>query len=1314
MSGGVPFNTCFGIASALSLFGETKTQDGDEYGIYRSFRKIDPSKFGITESEAQKNRMPNEPLMDETTVIKFKTPSQSIIDKARIIGERLFPGNWRVLGAANDRFEFPVTGVPLSNIVLDDAGAEESVNRAIMGWGTLRGAMGDLVLLHSSGRPLYNDLSPDKLQILYDAQQNQGHIVSLFGFRTLDDGSADIDHSHTDVVDVAKYLKSFLQGTDTKASFSRPKTDDRSSEEGGDTSGESGGGESGGEGGGGGEGGEGDGGGGGEGGGEGEGGPPPPPPPPPPAMGANGQSIIPVIDGETKNGDFVDLGIKPIMNTRDMIYLNRKNYTPPITVEGQEIDATSESELVKELRLIGASRRPGADSGAGGGAGEGTQPAEQAPPAKTMMTAQDRITMSLVFRTVLGKPETELMTAFVQRNIDNAKLKALVHQFWRSLLMSRFKESMSHAVLDLSSSRNIVSIFKNYFKNVLSKSGFTDPIEYTDPYDWLMITIYNAYPYREYSLALKEGEIQQTAFMDKFVSVLTDMNDIPESIKIDFSRTLGFMNEWLLTDDDIRAFYGFSLQFMSRLTDRIPVSVSIADIAKLFASKTKAKALFREIETRAPGLMERIFSPAHIVHLDAMIAELEQYATSVEVKIGVTEERTTAIPKTIIDAEKRLNSIKDHFRKLFDADNDPDKESYNVLAAYNVFHASLASFIGNDPDVIDMTAHKNSITRVLVSLYRGLNIPVALKARNDPVAEKKLEDYYKDPRIALQVYKLPVYENYKVFKSSLVSLSRAGALFSDASSDADAGTHWEDVDELMATLDEIIAAPNPRFSWDWYSHIFSRSQPQAHPPMSEEELIRQLMNDRKCVHCRMAAEAARRVTAERLRLELQVRLAPSAGFPERSLEPAPAPAQNVSQETRDRLHARLQALMIEAVREREGDYLHIELAGTTLVDWRSPRETRSNMFSFTKSVVGCAIARAVMQRKLNVTMSAARILEAMGLDPDKFEGPGLVHYANHVSGLISGYGPKGGDVGFMDVATLIAFKDTNSAQDVVRKGTERGVAWTGKPAPFCYDNYGSQIASMIYEWLMRRKQLRGHKDDEAKFARSAHELFFVRDECLRDFLRGNPEIIWPVCGGMGLAQFSSGFSGIWMTGDEMVTFARDMIAEREKADLLRFIRGTNDLVRNPHIVRASSRNVTPGEDAHAFIVYSYSFGWWLLGGETPPAPHGASPQTPPAPAEGKVISPRALPRNAPAACMIGMLGQMVMIEPDTGLIAVRKHVAEAKELAKPRNKHDTFFLHADAFVHAWLEVDRARDAERAYGAVEDFAAFLIDITHEYK
>jgi CubicO group peptidase (beta-lactamase class C family) len=360
-------------------------------------------------------------------------------------------------------------------------------------------------------------------------------------------------------------------------------------------------------------------------------------------------------------------------------------------------------------------------------------------------------------------------------------------------------------------------------------------------------------------------------------------------------------------------------------------------------------------------------------------------------------------------------------------------------------------------------------------------------------------------------------------------------------------------------------------------------------------------------------------------------------------------------------------ILIDTVKAHMADYFYMGFPCTAqpdIVRWRSEKEEEYNVFSVTKSIVGFIIAMHVMKSpktRFGVNDDLAdMMLKYFQLSPERaaqYKGMTLINLVNHTSGLKSGYTGVPGQVTFKDIAAL--FLGSKDSYKLLREGTsgvDRSVIGT-----FNYDNYGSAMACVLFELKMRRRQLAAQKS-RAAAAADPKDIYFVSDEAQRVLFEPSigRDVVWPRCENHGYSQHTCGFSGIKLSGDEMVRLAAHMLANH--MDVLEYIyRDKTELNEHGFKVVANDRNVTPGaEGASAMrLEYDYSFGFWL---------------------------PRTRSRRR-YVCMIGMLGQLVMMDLDTKFVAIRKHlpdVAVYLKTGKITNLHRHFFWDVDDYFSATI------------------------------
>jgi CubicO group peptidase (beta-lactamase class C family) len=296
---------------------------------------------------------------------------------------------------------------------------------------------------------------------------------------------------------------------------------------------------------------------------------------------------------------------------------------------------------------------------------------------------------------------------------------------------------------------------------------------------------------------------------------------------------------------------------------------------------------------------------------------------------------------------------------------------------------------------------------------------------------------------------------------------------------------------------------------------------------------------------------------------------------------------------------------------------------------------QANIFSCTKSLTGLCIALDYLCNDIPIKTPLHEMLR----DMDSFTTAGfheygyksIINYLNHVTGIQTGATRRDKD-GIGELWNTMATGDVVDAYTALRRGVWRdSLTPDDAPKPFAYNNYGIQIAGILYEIYVRR----------ARDRLDPANPFTVR-ETVCDILYGagnhGDEIVWPLKNARTPHAHSACFSGVQITGRQMVELGQ-LLYDRFRPVLL-FISGDapycdhhGHLVTNDNVVVARDLNVDPG--FHSESVYTYSFGWWM---QTVGAHRYISMQ--------------------------GMCGQRITINLHTGLVAVRKTNEDSMRLLK--------------------------------------------------
>jgi hypothetical protein len=235
--------------------------------------------------------------------------------------------------------------------------------------------------------------------------------------------------------------------------------------------------------------------------------------------------------------------------------------------------------------------------------------------------------------------------------------------------------------------------------------------------------------------------------------------------------------------------------------------------------------------------------------------------------------------------------------------------------------------------------------------------------------------------------------------------------------------------------------------------------------------------------------------------------------------------------------------------------------------------------------------------------------------------------------------------------------------------------------------YGYAAAAVLFESMMRAKQAR---DELESGTADPAGLYFADQSFAAHFCPGDPRdprdpgdkpARWRhTCGPTDAPVLCHtwGFAGAAVSGRWMARFASRLYTQHH--DLLEFIYEDDKL----HIVRANDRNVTPsGASAATTLRYRYSYGCWL--------PDLYEPS----------LEVRAEQRRYVAG--IGMFGQMMLLDIDSGAIAVRRHTVNLKDIGTRENAHATFFRDAHR-LFVMLEAVRTATTPARIDAVMRIAA----------
>jgi hypothetical protein len=403
------------------------------------------------------------------------------------------------------------------------------------------------------------------------------------------------------------------------------------------------------------------------------------------------------------------------------------------------------------------------------------------------------------------------------------------------------------------------------------------------------------------------------------------------------------------------------------------------------------------------------------------------------------------------------------------------------------------------------------------------------------------------------------------------------------------------------------------------------------------------------------------------------------------------PPNNLS-ELVETYRAHLRAVFIGEIGRNDGDFAFVGRVsagghGTeTYLEHGDPTRS-SDVFSMTKSMVGLHILSVYLETGAPIHQDAAPLVDMLHLNGARFAGLTIVSCLNHVSGLHTGFSPQPGKVKFRDVFNMVMRAD-KSSHLLLQRGVH-GIR-PDMRGHFVYDNYGSIMACAMWEMLIRAKHQ--FATDKDAFEANPQDLYFVRDACVHQFFgwKSDAPLIWPLCDGAGPEKHTWGFSGLHLSGEDMCRLAAHLY--REHLPLLRFVlgdpytRADGSVVANVDIVNANDSNVTPGSGTK--LQYDYSFGCWC-------------------PRIFWQDGPGGLRHRRRYVCCIGMLGQLLLVDVDRGIIAARRHRLVARDIRSPMNHHPLFFHHVDAFCAAWDELALIGSEDDARDILLRFSNFLL-------
>jgi hypothetical protein len=401
---------------------------------------------------------------------------------------------------------------------------------------------------------------------------------------------------------------------------------------------------------------------------------------------------------------------------------------------------------------------------------------------------------------------------------------------------------------------------------------------------------------------------------------------------------------------------------------------------------------------------------------------------------------------------------------------------------------------------------------------------------------------------------------------------------------------------------------------------------------------------------------------------------------------------------------------VEAMRsyiaKRDADYAFISVpleAGAAVdLEYERVAGNKDNVeeaWSVTKTFAGLCLADDYVKGHLNdldLTRDLLPFIEIYAWDAeDKIRsfkqgdtpGPGIIHYMNHVSGIITG--ERNGDLkstteedfykeccgrpGLWDFLNSATTK-TKTFGDALN-GVVHGVSFhMFANKVFSYNNYGSLIAAYFYT------AFRSHK----KFNPDVHTTFMPAFELMckvgkdKGFFPPEMKVLWDSRVDIN-NNYSLGYRGLHLSGSQMVTIAQ--LLHKTHLSLLTFIRG-DSVTRPPnnYVVVASQDNVSVGQQCNNKNVDKYSFGMWL---------------------------PQITGKRYVSA--IGLFGQYMLIDIDSGMIAVRRKYGLALT-----NHHDTFILDVSVYQDTLINLVKAPNDESREQILDLFKVFLNKELELYK
>ena len=391
---------------------------------------------------------------------------------------------------------------------------------------------------------------------------------------------------------------------------------------------------------------------------------------------------------------------------------------------------------------------------------------------------------------------------------------------------------------------------------------------------------------------------------------------------------------------------------------------------------------------------------------------------------------------------------------------------------------------------------------------------------------------------------------------------------------------------------------------------------------------------------------------------------------------------------------------------------------------------RSNIFSCTKSIVGFYILLEYLTNGLPIDVPLYETVfkglsDVLPNDIEKLSHKCIATYLNHTSGIVTGTMKKNSD-GFGEAWNVYLMGKFIDSYEALKRGVWfNHVEWKNdKPCDFAYNNYGSQIGALMAEIYIRSVQ-------KMKFHQRP---FMLKDACLETFFQNTnvKNEHWPAKDEGEAIGHSSGFSGLQLTGYNMVEFAH-LIFTRFYAPLFfltdsknKYVTHKGVVMQNKFVVEdANDRNVDPGYSTNHR--YKYCLGWWIpkigvaVSSDTNNNNNNNNNEDDSSYFHFKGKKAKVKKNYISAQ---GWFGQRICFNLENGMIAVRKTYENVGTILKasaqetfeqlPNNKHPSFIWHFSAYEDALhhlfelFEGGKQPSNQIIQDLINDFKEFLLD------